>query len=86
MRPSMGFADIIGLVGVAAYVAAHFAVQVLGVHPASRVPLALNVIGPVCLIVSLMQTFNQASFLAQCFWLVVTLAGWWRRRALGGAA
>ena len=45
--------DATGLVGVAAYVAAHFAVQLLHASPTGRLAVALNVIGPACILVSL---------------------------------
>ena len=45
-----------------------------------RLAVALNVIGPVCILVSLTGAFNLPSFLTQVFWLGLTLVGWWRRR------
>ena len=77
---SLSLTDATGLVGVAAYVAAHFAVQVLHASPTGRLAIALNVIGPVCILVSLTGAFNLPSFLTQVFWLGLTLVGWWRRR------
>ena len=76
----MGVLDLIGLVGVAAYVTAYFLVQVLHHPPVGRPALVLNIVGPACLLVSLAESFNLASFLAQLFWLGFTLVGWWRRR------
>jgi hypothetical protein len=32
------------------------------------------------MLASLTESFNLPSFLAQLFWLVLTLVGWWRRR------
>jgi hypothetical protein len=77
---SLSLTDATGLVGVVAYVAAHFAVQVLHASPTGRLAVALNVIGPVCILVSLTGAFNLPSFLTQVFWLGLTLVGWWRRR------
>jgi hypothetical protein len=76
----MSFLDFIGLIGVAAYVAAHFSVQVLHQPPAGRLVVALNIVGPACILVSLMHDFNLASFLTQWFWLGLTVVGWWRNR------
>lgn len=75
----MGMTDLIGLAGVAIYVAAHFVVQVLQRSPRSNLVIGLNLVGPLCLLISLSQDFNLASVLAQVFWFVLTLAGWWRR-------
>lgn len=80
----MTFQDYIGLVGVVAYVAAHFCVQLLHQPPGGRLVVLLNVVGPACILVSLTSSWNLASFLTQCFWLGLTLMGWWKRRA-GGA-
>jgi hypothetical protein len=80
MMSSLGILDLIGLVGVVAYVAAHFLVQVMRRSPAGRTTVVLNIVGPACMLVSLAGSFNLASFLSQCFWLGLTLAGWWRRR------
>lgn len=77
---SLSLTDATGLIGVAAYVAAHFAVQVLHASPTGRLAIALNVIGPACILVSLTGAFNLPSFLTQVFWLGLTLVGWWRRR------
>ncbi|WP_439669327.1 Permease [Cupriavidus necator] len=83
---SLGLTDATGLVGVAAYVAAHFAVQVLHKSPTGRLAVVLNVIGPSCILISLTGAFNLASFLTQCFWLGLTLLGWWRRNRRAGHA
>lgn len=77
---SLGLLDLIGLVGVLAYVAAHFSVQVMHRSPGSRAVVLLNIVGPACILVSLAGALNLASFLTQCFWLGLTLVGWWRRR------
>lgn len=75
----MTLPDFIGLVGVVAYIVAYFVVQVLRHPPTGRLALVLNLVGPVCLLISLSQSFNLASAVSQCLWLVLTLAGWWRR-------
>jgi hypothetical protein len=80
---SLGFTDVVGLVGVAAYVSAHFGVQVLHKPPTGAFAVRLNLLGPACILISLMGAFNLASFLTQCFWLGLTLIGW-RRNKQGG--
>lgn len=76
----MSVTDLIGLVGVAVFVVAHFFVQVLRRPPSGDLVIALNLIGPLCMLVSLSRNFNLASFVSQWVWLLLTLAGWWRRR------
>lgn len=75
--------DALGLLGCAAYVAAHYLVQVLHWPPVARTPVLLNILGPALMLVSLAGAFNLASFLSQCFWLALTLLGCWRRRQAG---
>lgn len=76
----LGLLDLIGLFGVVAYLTAYFLVQVLHHPPAGRTAVALNIVGPACMLVSLTESFNLAAFLSQCFWLALTVVGWWRRR------
>lgn len=78
--PGLSLLDLLGLLGCAAYVVAHYLVQVLRWPPAARTPVLLNVVGPALMLISLAGAFNLASFLSQCFWLVLTLVGCWRRR------
>ncbi len=80
---SLGFTDVVGLVGVAAYVSAHFGVQVLHKSPTGPFAVRLNMIGPICILISLMGSFNLASFLTQFFWLALTAMGWWRTKQAG---
>ncbi|RXZ43879.1 CBU_0592 family membrane protein [Crenobacter cavernae] len=75
--------DLIGLIGVIAYLAAYFGVQLMGWSPEGPRYIALNVLGPACILVSLSHSFNLASFVTQCTWLLVTLIGGvrlWRRQ------
>ncbi|WP_119153468.1 CBU_0592 family membrane protein [Caldimonas tepidiphila] len=77
---AINLTTLIGLVGVAAYIAAHFIVQVLHKSPRDKVAVALNILGPICVLISLADAFNIASFLTQCFWLGLTVVGWWREK------
>jgi len=73
-------ADLIGLVGVAVFLVAYFVVQVLRRPPSGGLAVTLNLIGPVCMLFSLRQDFNLASFVSQWCWMALTLVGWWRSR------
>jgi hypothetical protein len=55
-------------------------VQVRHESPRSGRIVALNVIGPLCVLVSLIGAFNISSFFSQSLWLLLTLAGWWKSR------
>lgn len=76
----LGVLDLVGLCGVCAYVVAHFLVQVHHESPRSRRIVALNVVGPLCVLVSLIGAFNISSFFSQSLWLLLTLTGWWKSR------
>ncbi|KDB51408.1 hypothetical protein X805_29890 [Sphaerotilus natans subsp. natans DSM 6575] len=76
----LGVLDLVGLCGVCAYVVAHFLVQVRHESPRSRRIVALNVVGPLCVLVSLIGAFNISSFFSQSLWLLLTLTGWWKSR------
>lgn len=74
------FYDAIGLCGVLAYIGAYFGIQILRMKPSSMAYGALNVAGPVLILVSLSHAFNLASFITQAFWLLITLAGMLRAK------
>lgn len=82
MTDSLNLFDLVGLTGVAAYISAYFLVQIRHRSPADETVVVLNVAGAVFLLASLTAAFNLASFLSQCLWLVLTVAGWWRRRSM----
>lgn len=71
--------DVSGLFGVAAYIGAYFSVQVGRLKPESTAYSVLNLIGPMLVLVSLTDAFNLASFVAQSFWVAITLLGLFTR-------
>ena len=76
----LGLLDLVGLCGVGAYVVAHFLVQVRHESPRSGRIVALNMTGPLCVLVSLIGAFNISSFVSPPLWLLLTLAGRWTSR------
>ncbi|HEY8564599.1 MAG TPA: cyclic nucleotide-binding protein [Beijerinckiaceae bacterium] len=77
----MTFADAIGLLGVAAYLAAYGLLQfgVLKVED-GRYAL-LNGLGSLAILYSLIYEFNLPSFVSQTTWLILTVAGYLRFRS-----
>ena len=71
--------DIAGLCGVAAYIGAYYGVQVGHLKPESIAFSVLNLVGPLLVLVSLTDAFNLASFVAQSFWVAITVFGLFRR-------
>ena len=75
--------DIIGIAGVACVIGAYFLLQLEKVSGDGFGYLMLNLVGACLLIVSLMATFNLASFIIELCWLAISLFGLsklaWRR-------
>lgn len=67
--------EIVGLFGVACYQIAYFAVQLAGIDKSDARIVALNVLGPITLLYSLLHDFNLPALIANLAWLLVTLAG-----------
>jgi len=75
--------DFIGIAGVACVIGAYFLLQLEKVASDGLGYLMLNLIGACLLIVSLLVTFNLASFIIELCWLAISLFGLgklaWRR-------
>jgi hypothetical protein len=71
--------DVAGLCGVTAYIGAYFGIQVGHIKPESAACSALNLIGPLLVLISLTDAFNFASFVSQLFWIAITLLGLFTR-------
>ena len=76
----MTLPDLVGLLGVAAYLTAYALLQLnrLGGH--DRRYLTLNAVGSALILVSLIYAFNLPSFVTQTAWLVFTVVGFVRSR------
>jgi hypothetical protein len=76
----MSVPDIVGLVGVAAYLSAYGLLQI-GILKVEDLRYALlNGIGALLVLYSLIFDFNLASFVTQSVWLVLTPLGYIRSR------
>lgn len=75
--------DFIGIAGVACVIGAYFLLQLEKVRSDSFSYLMLNLVGAILLIISLLVTFNLASFIIELCWLAISLFGLsklaWRR-------
>jgi predicted membrane protein len=72
---SMMLSDVIGLTGVACVLSAFFLLQIEKVRSDGLGYLLLNLCGALLLLVSLMMTFNLASFVIEICWLSISLFG-----------
>jgi hypothetical protein len=80
MGAFMSVADIVGLIGVAAYLSAYGLLQ-LGILKVEDTRYALlNGAGAVAILYSLIFDFNLPSFITQAAWLVLTVIGFMRSR------
>lgn len=76
----MSVPDLIGLVGVVAYLSAYGLLQ-LGLLKVEDLRYALlNALGALLILYSLAFDFNLASFVTQAAWLVLTIIGYIRSR------
>jgi len=79
--------DAVGLLGTLLIVLAYFLLQLERVEPRGLSYNALNLIGAICLLISLVFTFNLASFVIELFWIAASLIGLWkyaRRKSAAG--
>jgi len=75
--------DILGLLGVAIILATYLALQLEKVTAQDWRYSALNGIGAVLILISLLHSFNLASFVIEIAWLLISLFGLfkaWRLR------
>jgi hypothetical protein len=66
----MTIADLIGIFGVICYQIAYAGMQLGFLHREDRRYLVLNLLGPCCLLYSLLFHFNLAAAVSQVLWLV----------------
>ena len=76
----MGLPDLVGLIGVAAFLVAYGLLQFGRLRHDEPVYLALNGFGSLLVLVSLFYSFNLPSFVTQVMWLVFTVIGFVRVR------
>ncbi len=80
---SFGWHDVVGLAGVAMLLGTYFALQIDRISSQSLAYSVLNGISAVLILISLLYTFNWASFIIEIFWISISLVGiarWLQRR------
>lgn len=77
MRNAMMF-DVIGILGVILILTAYFLVQTGGLSADELKFPVINLIGASLILVSLLHTFNLASFVIEVAWILISLFGIWR--------
>jgi hypothetical protein len=77
----MSVADFVGLVGVAAYLAAYGLLQLGRLRVEDSRYALLNGIGALAILYSLLFDFNLPSFVTQTAWLFFTIIGFVRSRS-----
>ena len=71
----MSLYDVAGLIGVATILAAYAATTLAGLDPKGAPALALNVLGPGLILVSLSQRFNLSAAIVEAAWALIALMG-----------
>jgi len=80
---SFGWHDVVGLAGVIMLLGTYFALQIDRIDSQSLAYSLLNGISAVLILISLLYTFNWASFIIEIFWISISLIGivrWMLRR------
>ncbi|WP_404293620.1 cyclic nucleotide-binding protein [Microvirga sp. RSM25] len=70
--------DVIGLIGVAAYLSAYGLLQLGALKVEDNRYALLNALGAILILYSLFFDFNLASFVTQSAWLMLTALGYIR--------
>ncbi len=71
----MSLHDLVGIIGVICYLAAYAGLQLGHLRQNDLRYTGLNILGPVCLLYSLVVDFNLAAAVTQVLWLLLTLLG-----------
>ncbi|ANY80265.1 cyclic nucleotide-binding protein [Microvirga ossetica] len=74
----MSVPDLVGLIGVAAYLSAYGLLQLGALKVEDSRYALLNALGAILILYSLLFDFNLASFVTQSAWLVLTAIGYIR--------
>ena len=74
----MSIPDLVGLIGVAAYLSAYGLLQLGTLKVEDSRYALLNALGAILILYSLLFDFNLASFVTQSAWLVLTAIGYIR--------
>jgi hypothetical protein len=77
----MSIANVVGLIGVAAYLAAYGFLQLGALKVEDGRYAMLNGVGSLAILYSLAYDFNLPSFITQLAWLILTVIGFLRSRS-----
>ncbi|MBP2296991.1 CBU_0592 family membrane protein [Azospirillum rugosum] len=77
----MSVANVVGLIGVAAYLSAYGLLQLGRLKVEDSRYALLNGVGAVAILYSLAFDFNMPSFITQSAWLLFTIVGYARSRS-----
>ncbi len=72
------YTDLIGMTGTALVVLAYYLLQLEKIDPKGLAYNLLNLFGATFLLISLLYTFNLASFVIELFWIGASLIGLWK--------
>ena len=71
----MNTPDLIGLIGLAGCLAAYAGLQLGRLQADDYAYIGLNILGPACLLYSLMHDFNLAAVITQITWMSLSVLG-----------
>jgi uncharacterized membrane protein len=76
----VSLSDVVGLVGVLAYLQAYALAQLQILTITDPRYACLNIVGGILVMYSLYWNFNLSSFVAQAFWMIFTVLGMLKAR------
>jgi hypothetical protein len=81
---SFAWHDAIGIVGVTIILVVYYLLQVERMKSDELIYSVINLVGALLIVVSLLYSFNLASFIIEIFWIAISLIGivrYYRKRA-----
>lgn len=78
--------DAIGIIGVAIILVVYYLLQVERMKSDELIYSVINLVGALLIVVSLMYSFNLASFVIEICWIAISIIGivrYFRKRAAG---
>ena len=85
---SFAWYDAIGIIGVAIILVVYYLLQVERMKSDELIYSVINLVGALLIVVSLLYSFNLASFIIEIFWIAISLVGivrYYQKRAAAKA-
>ncbi|MEM7277571.1 MAG: hypothetical protein AAF385_05545 [Pseudomonadota bacterium] len=75
---SFDWTDLVGNIGVGIVIITYLGLQMERIDPKTLAYSVANIVGALCIMVSLWRNFNLSAFVIEVFWLAISIYGVWR--------